>query len=287
MRAHSSLPADTIESEVNRLFGARRMLILLRGKIYKLQARAGALALLCVVAWLLALPAGAQVYSPSPWLRQEDPEWAAATGLWETDARRFFENWRNIVGEIGERYGERVEGWWFDDGILNYYYRSPDWKSLYLAARKGYPGRVVCWNSTDEPPATDFQDYQCGEEFVRDGFDVAMNRDGSFHGTLIRGGDGRIAAGAFQGMQAISTFKLDGGWFHIQENTEPLPPKRSAEELLILYQEMQAYGATPIINVLIFQDGTLAPRSLAVMRDFADRVGGPNASSSSARRASE
>jgi hypothetical protein len=197
----------------------------------------------------------------------EDPEWARATGLFETDSRRLFDNWQAIVGEVGERYREKLAGWWLDDGIGNYYYRSPDWAALDRAAKRGFPGRVVCFNSWKHTSATEFQDYHCGEELVPDGANAFLNRDGSFGGTLVAGGDGRITAGAFAGLQAVATFEMESEWVHLERDTEAAPPRRSPDELAKVIRQLQTYGATPIVNMLIYQDGRISPRSLASMRE--------------------
>jgi len=197
----------------------------------------------------------------------EDPGWARATGLFETDSRRLFGNWEAIVGEVGERYGDKLAGWWFDDGIGNYYYRSPEWAALDRAAKRGFPGRVVCFNSWKHTAATEFQDFHCGEELVQDGANAFLNRDGSFGGTLVAGGDGRITAGAFAGLQAAATFEMESEWVHLERDTEAAPPKRSPAELAEILRQLQAYGATPIVNMIIYQDGRIAPRSLASMQE--------------------
>jgi len=197
----------------------------------------------------------------------EDPTWARATGLFETDSQTLFDNWQAIVGEVGERYGEKLAGWWFDDGVYNYYYRSPDWRALDRAAKRGDPGRVVCFNSWKNTSATEFQDFHCGEELVRDGANAFLNRDGSFGGTLVAGGDGRITAGAFAGLQAAATFMMEGEWVHLRSDTEAAPPRRSPAQLAELIRQLHAYGATPIINMLIYQDGQIAPRSLASLQE--------------------
>jgi hypothetical protein len=72
-----------------------------------------------------------------------DPEWLKACSFWETDTRPFFRNWQAVISEVGRRYGSRLAGWWFDDGSVNYYYRSAPWEQLTRAARAGYPRWVV------------------------------------------------------------------------------------------------------------------------------------------------
>jgi hypothetical protein len=124
----------------------------------------------------------------------------------------------------------------------------------------------VCFNSWKNTSATEFQDFHCGEELVPDGANAFLNRDGSFGGTLFAGGDGRITAGAFAGLQAVATFMMETEWVHLVRDTEAAPPRRSPAELADLIRRLQAYGATPIINMLIYQEGQIAPRSLASMR---------------------
>jgi hypothetical protein len=93
----------------------------------------------------------------------QDRDWMAAAGFWETDTSRFFGNWSRIVREAGQRYGSRLAGWWFDDGMVTYYHRSPDWRTLTAAAKDGYAQRVVGYNPWVYPSPTPFQDYYCGE----------------------------------------------------------------------------------------------------------------------------
>jgi hypothetical protein len=52
-------------------------------------------------------------------------------------------------------------------------------------------------------------------------------------------------------------------WVHLRPDTEAAPPKRSPPRLAELIRQLHAYGATPIINMLIYQDGQIAPASLA------------------------
>jgi hypothetical protein len=45
-----------------------------------------------------------------------DAEWMQATGAYETDTSKLFGNWEAIISEAGNRYKDRLAGWWFDDG---------------------------------------------------------------------------------------------------------------------------------------------------------------------------
>ncbi|MBC7730276.1 MAG: alpha-L-fucosidase, partial [Microbacteriaceae bacterium] len=144
----------------------------------------------------------------------EDPAWSAATHMWDSNPTRFFANWQTIISEMGARYGKDLAGWWFDDGVYNYYYRSPDWASLAKAAKVGNSERAVCFNSWKAASATEFQDYFCGEEIAPGGLNAFLNTDGSINGTLPEGGDGRIATGQFAGLQAAAMFVVETDWVH-------------------------------------------------------------------------
>ncbi len=196
----------------------------------------------------------------------DDVAWGRATGLWTIDSRRLFANWRAIVSEVGTRYSKGVAGWWFDDGLYNYLYRSPDWAALDKAAKAGDPTRPICFNSWRGTSATGFQDYHCGEEIVPSGANDALNRDGSMNGLLVAGGDGRITKGAFAGLQAAGTFSLEGVWVHSKRDTPAVAPKYTAEQLAHTMSRLKHFGVAPIVNVLIYQDGTIADASLQVVK---------------------
>ena len=94
---------------------------------------------------------------------QSDPEWLRVSGFFDTDTSKLFGNWQKMIREAGERYGRGLAGWWFDDGAVNYYYRTAPWPELSRAAKAGNPDRLIAYNSWFQPPVTEFQDYHCGE----------------------------------------------------------------------------------------------------------------------------
>ncbi len=42
------------------------------------------------------------------------------SGAGDADRSQFYRNWQAIVGEVGERYGEKLHGWFFDGGQRYY-----------------------------------------------------------------------------------------------------------------------------------------------------------------------
>ncbi len=180
----------------------------------------------------------------------DDSAWLRACGFWETDTARVFANWVAVVSEVGQRYGDKLAGWWFDDGAISYYYRSAPWEQLTRAAKAGNPRRLVGYNPWELPSPTEFQDFFCGEGFA----------DPAGDGTLPEGGSGRYA----NGLQACATLITEGDWGHFRENAEPGRPRWTAAEMTALLAQFGARGNVPIFNLEIGQEGALAPATIAM-----------------------
>ena len=184
-----------------------------------------------------------------------DPAWQMASGFWNTDTSEFWDNWTRVIGEAGDRYGDRLAGWWFDDGTANYYYRSAPWERLATAAKAGNPRRLVCFNPWVLPPATEFQDYLAGEGTT----------DPSLQGWLKPGDHGRISGGAHAGLQASAAVIMEGDWLHSRRDTEIGAPRQSAAQLAELLRRFAALENVPMLNCEIYQDGTLSPATVEAL----------------------
>jgi hypothetical protein len=185
-----------------------------------------------------------------------DPAWLQATGFWKTDTSQLFNNWTAIISEAGRRYGDKLAGWWFDDGAISYYYRSAPWERLATAAKAGYTGRLVAFNPWELPSPTEFQDFFCGEG----------NADPGAGGLLAVGGDGHFKRGSHQGLQACATLITEGDWVHSRRDTEIGPPRWSAAQLAVLLREFAARKNVPIFNLEIYQEGALSPATVEIFR---------------------
>ncbi len=184
-----------------------------------------------------------------------DPQWMDASGFFDTDTRRLFAIWQAIVSEAGERYREKLAGWWFDDGSTGYYYRSPPWESLARAARAGYPQRLIAFNAWELVNPTPFHDFCTGEG-------CADPR--GFCGLLEPGGDGRYPAGTHKGLQASACLTAERDWGHFTRDTPFGPPRWGGNELAALLRGFIACRNVPVLNLEITQDGRLSPATLAV-----------------------
>jgi hypothetical protein len=191
-----------------------------------------------------------------------DPAWLKATGFWETDTSRLFNNWTAMISEAGQRYGDRLAGWWFDDGAISYYYRSASWERLATAAKAGCASRLVAFNPWELPSPTEFQDYFCGEG----------NTDPGMGGLVAIGGNGRISSGSHQGLQACATLITEQDWVHARKDTDIGPPKWNAPQLAALLKEFIARKNVPIFNLEIYQEGALSPKSVELFRQAAAQL---------------
>jgi len=181
-----------------------------------------------------------------------DPKWCDVSGFWETDSRRFFQNWSDIVGEIGQRYGEKLAGWWFDDGTANYYYRGAPWQKLYQAAKSGWSQRLVGFNAYTWPIPTEFMDYYTGE----------CTDDPAGYGWLPRGGNGVYVDGPGAGLPACATNVVEADWVHDKKDTEIGPPRWSLEKLRQYFSESVAHRNVQMMNLEIYQDGSFSPGTI-------------------------
>jgi hypothetical protein len=186
-----------------------------------------------------------------------DTRWLEASGFWKTDTTQVFENWRKIITEIGLRYGDGLTGWWFDDGSVNYYYRSAPWKALLQAARAGNPKRLVGFNSWELPSPTEFHDLYLGEG----------NRSPSGTGALLkRNGNGRYPSGSHEGLQSCSTLVFESDWIYMRGGQPIAGWQFSVENMRQMIQDFKAYHNVLIFNFEITQEGTISPESVEMFK---------------------
>lgn len=194
-----------------------------------------------------------------------NPAWDEAfrthTGGGDRAPTRLLEAWNATVTEIGERYGERVFGYWFDKGPW-FYEVAPSWVVLHRAARAGNPDRFTAWNRSRLPMLTDFQDFDSCEKCD----------DPSAGGHLRIGGSGQYHGGPSRGLQAAATLLAEyspqgesaDAWVHRWPDKAIGMPRWNPRELEVLLAAFRARGNVPIFNLGIYQDGRVSERSVAV-----------------------
>ncbi len=158
-----------------------------------------------------------------------------------------------VFREFGERYGPRVAGYWFDSTFeATECYPNLPFEALAEALKTGHPGRLVAWNNWVFPSETEWQDYWAGELT-----DLPLK---PFAGRYIQHSVG-------EGLQAHVALRFDADWLHIAQDTPMPPPRFTARELADYIRTCQADQVPVTLGVGIFQDGTLGPQALPVLKD--------------------
>lgn len=80
------------------------------------------------------------------------------------------EKWQAVIKEWGDRYGNKLVGWWFDGAWMQSAYtdftKPYNWSSLANAAKSGNPSRIVSFNpGVNNTPSMNsiYEDYTAGE----------------------------------------------------------------------------------------------------------------------------
>ena len=168
--------------------------------------------------------------------------WARASGYDKKDKTEFHHNLCAVFAEIGQRYGNKIAGYWFDFCPFNV---SHHFEPLYLAAKTGNPGRIVAWNSWITRKPSDFQEYWAGE--------VA--------GALIL-----PDAECFGDLQPHVLIYLDDHWGHYEPDTDIRAPLFMTHTLVDYVKACIARKVVASLNLGIYQDGTISPATLEQMQ---------------------
>jgi len=198
-----------------------------------------------------------------------DMEWLEAVGGLKPDKTDLYENLMGIIAEIGERYGDKLHGWWFDGGARYYNCHfdgssgaegilTAPFSEFSQAARMGNDQRILAYNSWIKPRVTEYQDYYGGEG--RKSFDPTSLEEGTFD------------SGRQEGLQAHGCFILEKRWGHIEMNTTIPKPKYTVEQLTGFVQQAQANRYPLSINLEMYEDGSVSPESLSALRELKSSV---------------
>jgi hypothetical protein len=168
----------------------------------------------------------------------------------KVDSQQYLAAHKAVLTEVGERYGNRIAGYWFD-GWYQTMETYPDLSpaQLYDSVKAGNPERLAAYNFWLFPVESDWQDYWAGE------------------GSALRPPLGRhIERGAGRGLQLHSAWMLDAPWVHSTLNTEMEPPRFEDEQLIDYVKACAAKKGTVTFNLGIFQDGNIGPATLKQMQ---------------------
>jgi Alpha-L-fucosidase len=182
------------------------------------------------------------------------------TGLYELtfSEEQFTHIHKDILSEIGSRYGEKLAGYWFDSWYQSLAaYPDVPVESIYRYTKVGNPNRVTALNFWIFPVLTPWQDYWAGE------FNRLQN---SFPSRYIRRGAGK-------GFQAHGLLSMLESWVHSDPGPIP-PPQFSVQDLVAYVKANMERQAVTTINIGIYQDGTVEQSSLEMMRQLRRAIRG-------------
>ncbi len=161
-------------------------------------------------------------------------------------------NFCDIFTEIGERYGDKVAGFWFDFSPFNV---SHHFEPLYKAAKAGNPDRIIAWNSWIQRQPSDFQEFFAGE----------------------MAGLGTVPEpNHYKDLQPHAWIIVDndGGWSHRELDTDIGPPLETDQHLIDFVKACNAKNVVVSMNVGIYQDGTISPATAKQLRALREAIKG-------------
>lgn len=179
---------------------------------------------------------------------RQDPKAAAAMGATAQVTTEYVRKWASVVQEYGERYGEKVAGWWTDGCYPFIGYDDEKLGIMARALKAGNPRRIVALNPGVEAKVRAYsrhEDFTTGEQnrFL----DQPLSRwvdDKQWH---------------------ILSF-LGAGQSHIGAAWAMPGAQYSKQDLLEYIAEVNRSGGVVSIDVILFRDGGLDRSQLEVLK---------------------
>jgi hypothetical protein len=173
----------------------------------------------------------------------------------------YLETTCRLLQEIGDRYGQRLAGYWFDSfyqplGQFGSFPMEP----VFRAAKTGNPDRLTCFNWWIRPVGTQWQEYWAAEV--------------GGPGALPASDDSRIGMthGAGKGLNGHALLIMDDPWVHTATNTDIVDPRQTEEALIPFIKDCNAKNAPVTVNLGIYQDGGIGPKAAELMSEVRDAI---------------
>ena len=161
-----------------------------------------------------------------------------------------------VVTEFGQRYKEKVAGYWFDCCYqAKEKYPGFSFREFFKACKAGNPDRIVALNSWIYPNVSEWQEYWAGETSSPVGLPV--------NGTTQEHGPGA-------GLRYQALLIMEPYW--VQQRVEMPKPRFTAQQLGDYISQCKAKGGAVTINLGIYQDGTVDPNAVNVLKEVRKRV---------------
>jgi hypothetical protein len=167
----------------------------------------------------------------------------------KVDNLEFYKTFTDILKEFGDRYKEKVAGYWFDCWYQIFEgYPDIPFEDFFKAAKTGNKDRIICLNSWIYPSVSPWQEYWAGE--------VASPVTLPVNGHMV---DGPVNDLRYQALLIMEPY-----W--VQQRPDHPDPRFKAGELSQYIHDCMANGGAVTINMGIFQDGTVGEKALDVMK---------------------
>ncbi len=162
----------------------------------------------------------------------------------------FIANYTHILTEMGNRYQDKIVGYWFDSWyrIFEAFPEVP-FEDFYKTTKVGNNDRIICLNPWIYPDVTPWQDYWSGE--VQD--PIALPEKG-----FMKNGPSPNLP-----YQALLTMEKH---LWVQQTPEIADPKFTSEQLSSYIKGCMENGGAVTVNLAIYQDGTVGEKALEVMQ---------------------
>lgn len=178
--------------------------------------------------------------------------------LGKVDRQQYMDAHKAVFRAFGERYGERLAGYWLD-GWHQTYETYPDISPAELSeyVKIGNPNRLVAYNFWIYPVETEWQEYWAGEA---NGLRPPRAR--------------YMGRGPAPGLQQHSAWITDAPWGHAKLDTEMEPPRFTDEQVIEYVKACMKTGAAVSFNLGIFQDGTIGAATMKQMQALRKAIRG-------------
>jgi hypothetical protein len=180
-------------------------------------------------------------------------------GLGKSTAADYERIHREVLTEIGERYRDRISGYWFDGWYQSLEaYPEIRMERLWPAVKAGNPARLVAYNFWVYPVETDWQEYWAAEV-----------------GGIVKTADGRFpSSGPGKGLQYQNLIMADAPWVHTKAESEMEAPRFKDDALIEYVRACMSRQGAVTINLGIYQDGSIGEATLRQMKVLRQAIRG-------------
>jgi hypothetical protein len=173
----------------------------------------------------------------------------------KVDNVEFYKTFTDILKEFGDRYKEKIAGYWFDCWY-QIFEGFPDipFEDFFKATKTGNKDRIICLNSWIYPSVTPWQEFWAGEVASP----VALPENGFMK-------DGPVPNLQYQALLIMEPY-----W--VQEKAQMPNPRFTSAELSKYIRDCKDNKGTVTINLGIYQNGTVGEKALQVMREVREKI---------------